>query len=41
MCVSRRYIALGANTGAVYIFGRESLKHLQVVLAEKVRFKDN
>ncbi|XP_064601056.1 uncharacterized protein LOC135467222 [Liolophura sinensis] len=35
MCVSRRYIALGANTGAVYIFGRESLKHLQVVLAEK------
>ncbi|XP_072033287.1 LOW QUALITY PROTEIN: uncharacterized protein [Amphiura filiformis] len=29
--VSRRYIALGASTGGLYIFHRESLKYLQVL----------
>ncbi|XP_041351776.1 Hermansky-Pudlak syndrome 5 protein-like [Gigantopelta aegis] len=32
--VSKKYLALGSNTGGVYIFSRDSLKHLQVVYAD-------
>ncbi|KAK6973588.1 hypothetical protein BgiMline_024810 [Biomphalaria glabrata] len=32
--VSRKYIALGSNTGGVYIFSRDTLKYLQVVFAD-------
>ncbi|XP_025087276.1 Hermansky-Pudlak syndrome 5 protein-like [Pomacea canaliculata] len=34
LSVSQRYIALGSNTGGVYIFSRESLKYLQVVFGD-------
>ncbi|XP_061176363.1 uncharacterized protein LOC133185262 [Saccostrea echinata] len=32
--VSSRYIAVGSNTGSVYIFDKVSLRHLQVVFSE-------
>ncbi|XP_067673976.1 uncharacterized protein [Haliotis asinina] len=32
--VSKKYIALGSNTGGVYIFTRDTLKHLQVVYGD-------
>ncbi|XP_062609661.1 uncharacterized protein LOC134271482 [Saccostrea cucullata] len=32
--VSSRYIAVGSNTGSVYIFDKISLRHLQVVFTE-------
>ncbi|XP_071112964.1 uncharacterized protein [Haliotis cracherodii] len=32
--VSKKYIALGSNTGGVYIFARDTLKHLQVVYGD-------
>ncbi|KAL3842655.1 hypothetical protein ACJMK2_020645 [Sinanodonta woodiana] len=35
LSVSKKYIALGSNTGGVYIFSRENLKHLQLVFGEK------
>ncbi|XP_070200387.1 serine-rich adhesin for platelets-like isoform X2 [Littorina saxatilis] len=34
MDVSRQYIALGSNTGCVYVFGRESLKHVKSVYGD-------
>ncbi|CAL1533714.1 unnamed protein product, partial [Lymnaea stagnalis] len=34
LSVSRKYIALGSNTGGVYIFSRDTLKYLQVVFAD-------
>ena len=36
MSVSRKYIALGSNTGGVYIFSRDTLKYLQVVFWDTV-----
>ncbi|KAK3581472.1 hypothetical protein CHS0354_031798 [Potamilus streckersoni] len=35
LSVSKKHIALGSNTGGVYIFSRENLKHLQLVFGEK------
>ncbi|GAB1602346.1 uncharacterized protein LOC106879723 [Argonauta hians] len=32
--VSRRYVALGSNTGGVYIFGRQNFNNLRVVFAD-------
>lgn len=37
--VSSRYIAVGSNTGSVYIFDKNSLRHLQVVFTEEVKVK--
>ncbi|KAL8614338.1 hypothetical protein ACOMHN_007676 [Nucella lapillus] len=34
MSVSRRYIVLGCSTGGVYVFGRDSLKHLQSIYGD-------
>ncbi|XP_076449965.1 uncharacterized protein LOC143286311 [Babylonia areolata] len=34
MSVSRRYIAFGCNTGGVYVFGRDSQKHLQSIYGD-------
>ncbi|XP_059144829.1 uncharacterized protein LOC131931998 [Physella acuta] len=32
--VSKKYVALGSNTGGVYIFSRDTLKYLQVVFGD-------
>ncbi|XP_029636471.1 uncharacterized protein LOC115211873 [Octopus sinensis] len=32
--VSRRYVALGSNTGGVYVFGRQNFNNLRVVFAD-------
>ncbi|ESO97813.1 hypothetical protein LOTGIDRAFT_152916 [Lottia gigantea] len=34
MSVSKKYIALGSNTGGAYIFTRDTLKYLQVIFGE-------
>ena len=34
--MSRRYIALGTNTGVVYIFHRDSLQYIDFMTTEKV-----
>ncbi|XP_005098197.1 uncharacterized protein LOC101848352 [Aplysia californica] len=34
LSVSKKYIALGSNTGGVYIFSRDTLKYLQVVFGD-------
>ncbi|KAK6191617.1 hypothetical protein SNE40_003261 [Patella caerulea] len=34
LSVSRKHIALGSNTGGVYIFSRDTLKYLQVIFGD-------
>ncbi len=36
IAVSKRYIALGTNTGAIYLFQKDSLKYIDLITTEKV-----
>ena len=36
MSVSRQYIALGSNTSCVYVFSRDTLKHVKSIYGDVV-----